>query len=99
MEGAQFKWTHVGAGLTGPLELYQLGSTGVARLISRLGGTWFVRLDYHLPDSTLQRECSSYEAGVRGVELWAARHEARLRAEVEAQHQAWFAKQHWRVDP
>ncbi len=96
MDEAPFKWTKIGAGLDGPMVSYQHRQTEVARLVDRVGGTWFARLDMHLPDTNVTRNCSSFEAGKRGVELWAERHRERLVAEVEAKHQAWLAKQHWR---
>lgn len=65
-----------------------LRSTGVARMTQRVdNGAWLVYLDYHLltMDTRPRRKpCSSFEAGQAGVEMWAARHEARLRAEVAA---------------
>lgn len=92
----EFKWTPLNPGYPGAEVLYKLGTTPVARLIDRLGGEWFACLDYHVPGANRQRTCSSYEAGRRGVELWAARHADRLRAEVNAQHEAWLSRQHWR---
>ncbi|MCH6484230.1 hypothetical protein MMG85_11745 [Pseudoxanthomonas sp. LH2527] len=96
MNDDAFSWTWLGADVGGREVVYQLGTSGVARLIDRLDGTWFARLDTHLPAVYRIRDCTSYEAGRRGVELWAARHEARLRREVYAQHAAWMARQTWR---
>lgn len=50
------------------------------------GATWQARLDVQrgIDAPLVLRECSSYEAGRRGCEQWVHRHEARLRAEVEA---------------
>lgn len=92
----EFKWAPLNPGYPGAEVLYKLGITPVARMVDRLGGSWFVVLDYHLPGDHRQRECSSFEAGRRGVELWAARHADRLRAEVEGQHEAWLSRQTWR---
>lgn len=95
----EFKWAPLNPGYPGAEVLYKLGITPVARMVDRLGGSWFVVLDYHLPGDQRQRECSSFEAGRRGVELWAARHADRLRAEVAAQHEAWLSRQTWRPNP
>lgn len=48
------------------------------------GKTWLARLDSHkgMEAPLVTRHCSSREAGRRGCELWACRHEARLRREV-----------------
>lgn len=99
MAEQEFKWAALNPGYEGAEVLYKLGITPVARMVDRIGGTWFAVLDYHLPGEKRHRECTSYEAGRRGVELWAARHAARLRAEVNAQHEAWLSRQTWRPDP
>lgn len=76
---------------------YQLGIVEVARLMERVGGEWYVRLDMHLSgDKLILRDCRSYETGKVGVELWAARHEARIRAEIEASRAAYLRTQTWR---
>lgn len=75
-----------------PTELpvsYRLGTMEVARLCGREDGRWYARLDSHLVHVDRNkriRECSSYESGRRGIEMWAQRHAARLRAEVEEIH-------------
>lgn len=63
-----------------------LGATEVARLHERLDGLWFVRLESYrgVHEPLLKRDCTSFEQGKIGVELWVQRHEARLRSEVEA---------------
>lgn len=45
---------------------------------------WVAHLDRHRhgPGGGPCRECTSYEQGRAGAELWVARHEARLRDEV-----------------
>ncbi len=96
MDEPAFKWTRLGAGLDGPLVSYQHRHTEIARLIDRLNGTWFARLDMHLSDTNVTRDCSSFEAGKRGIELWAERHRERIMREVEERHQAWLARQTWR---
>ncbi|HEY4529399.1 MAG TPA: hypothetical protein VIG97_03570 [Luteimonas sp.] len=56
----------------------------VAVLLERLDGSWMARLECHWPitEPLVTRACSSLEAGRAGVEEWARRHAARLRAEV-----------------
>jgi hypothetical protein len=57
----------------------------VAILLDKVGGGWVARLEVQKPgiDSPLLiRQCTSYEAGKRGCEMWAIRHQARLRDEV-----------------
>lgn len=60
------------------------GDVQVVRLMDRLDGTWFARLDCHLGmDAPLAlRDCTSFERGRRGAEEWVCRHEGRIRAEV-----------------
>jgi hypothetical protein len=98
MDRSGFGWTWLGADIGGREVVYQLGLTQVARLIDRLDGSWFAVLDCHLATvdrPRRMRDCSSYESGRRGVEMWAKRHEERLRAEVAAQHREWVARQTW----
>ena len=56
----------------------------VAMLLERVDGSWLARLECQQPIAAplVMRQCSSFEAGKTGVEAWACRHEARLRAEV-----------------
>jgi hypothetical protein len=57
----------------------------VAVLLDRVDGGWSARLECQragVRAPLVLRRCSSYESGKRGCELWAARHEARLRSEV-----------------
>ncbi|KKY12981.1 hypothetical protein DGN16_23045 [Xanthomonas citri pv. fuscans] len=64
-----------------------LEGVAVVRLIERVGGTWFARLDYQRPalaGPNKSRDCSSFEQGKRGAEIWAERHQERLRREVAA---------------
>ncbi|KRG71001.1 hypothetical protein [Pseudoxanthomonas dokdonensis] len=92
----EFKWSPLNPGYPGQEVLYKLGISPVARLIDRIGGMWFALLDYPLPDTKQVRDCTSYEAGRRGVELWAARYADRLRTEIADQHEAWLKSQPWR---
>ncbi len=60
----------------------------VAQLYQRVDNLkWFARLDVQLEAEGRKRAprpCQSYWTGRAGIEQWAARHEARLRAEVLA---------------
>lgn len=62
-----------------------LGSTQVAFVDLMADGVrWWARLECHkgLDYPLVSRQCTSYEAGRRGCELWVCRHEERLRREV-----------------
>jgi len=54
----------------------------VASLIDRIGGTWFALL--HLEEGPfapdVRRDCTSFEKGRWGAEMWALRHEQELQA-------------------
>src|SRR5690606_33021935 len=83
-----WKLVHITA--SGPPTVLELDGVGVARLMERGGGEWFVLLDYHLGvDGHHRRDCSSYEAGRRGTELWVERHRARLEREAAAKRERW----------
>lgn len=58
----------------------------VACLLACEDGTWTARLEIQRPlDAPLVlRKCRSREKGLAGIEMWAERHEERLRAEVAA---------------
>lgn len=62
------------------------GGKQVAMLLRRADGGWMARLWCHWPLAAplVSRKCSSFEAGRAGVEAWALRHEAQIRAEVAA---------------
>lgn len=63
-----------------------LNDRQVAFLLKRNDGTWFARLDVQrgAQDALVLRDCTSFESGKAGIEMWVCRHEARLRAEVAA---------------
>ena len=79
-----FQWTHVTQHDKGPPTVLMLCGEWIARLIPRMDGSWFAILACHrpVPAPLITRDCTSYERGVRGAEMWAARHEERLRREV-----------------
>jgi len=61
------------------------GVQGV-RLSERInGGGWFASLNTQRPNREQWsfRECTSYQRGVAGAELWVERHRDRLRAEID----------------
>lgn len=98
MDRDEFNWQTMAIEPQRRLVSYQLGITEVARLMERVGGGWYVRLDMHIAgDRLVLRNCRSYETGKAGVELWAARHEARIRAEIEASRAAYLRTQTWRA--
>jgi len=87
MRGMEWKLVHITA--SGPPTVLEVDSVGVVRLMDRIDGRWFAVLNYHLPDSRRHRECTSYEAGRRGAELWTMRHLDRLRHEAAARRARW----------
>lgn len=57
----------------------------VAMLLERVDGGWAARLWAYqpIPEPLVMRRCSSLDAGRAGIEVWARRHEARIRADVD----------------
>jgi len=81
-----FRWHAVGTAAFDRPNSLLLDSTEVLRLNQRVGdGTWWVSLNNQREDWKLRkvRDCSSYEQGKAGAELWAERHQVRLRTEVD----------------
>lgn len=80
-----FQWTtHSASHTDAPPSVIQCGGVWVVTLYRRVDtGVWMAALDRHRhgPGGPA-RICSSYEQGCAGAEMWVARHEARLRAEV-----------------
>lgn len=66
-----------------PTGLFLHGET-VASLHQRIDGGWVAYLHLHegVESPLISRRCTSFEAGQRGCEVWALRHEAALRAKV-----------------
>ena|ERR1044072_2501128 len=81
-----FKWTHAYIGEEGPETSYRLDGVEIARLTRRVDqeGAWIALLKQHrVAEPRIVRQCSSFEAGKRGVELWADRHRKRLQVDVD----------------
>lgn len=80
-----FRWHAVGTAAFDRPNALLLDGTEVLRISQRIDdGTWWVSLN-NQRDWKLRkrRDCSSYEQGKAGAELWAERHQVRLRAEVD----------------
>lgn len=89
-----FHWTGVHPNDHGTPTVLAYDHYGVLRLLPLPGGRYRAMLDYHHPQGR-SRECTSYESGKAGAELWATRHQDRLRREVEERRAARRAKQPW----
>lgn len=80
-----FQWTtHSASHTYAPPSVIQCNGVWVVTLYHRVdSGIWMAALDRHRhgPGGPA-RICSSYEQGCAGAEMWVARHDARLRAEV-----------------
>ena len=79
---AGFQWVKAHQYEVGPPTSLMLDGVGMARMLQRVDGSWFARLDCHKPITAplRTRDCASFESGVAGCEAWACRHEERLRA-------------------
>lgn len=74
--------THVGGFCEGPEAVLQFECREVARLCRRLDDTWYAVLKQHLDHDCKHRvNCTSYERGRAGVDLWAERHRERIARE------------------
>jgi len=85
----QLHWKGLDASDQGLPTVLCVDGVGVARLHQRTDGTWFIWLDYHRL-THVARDCSSYDGGRAGAEVWARRHEARLAEEAAAVRQKWI---------
>ena len=77
-----FKWIPRGQYAADELAL-TVNGRHVAALMKKVDGlTWIARLDCHQPISAppVMRPCTSFESGKAGIEAWATRHHAALRA-------------------
>lgn len=82
-----FRWRSVASRPDGLPDALLCDGVEVIRLSQRVDDhVWWVWVDRHIPSDKLKgRTCSSYEQGVIGSELWAIRHQDRLRLEVQQQ--------------
>lgn len=82
-----FRWRSVASRPDGLPDALICDGVEVLRLSQRVDDhVWWVWLDRHTPaDRPKGRTCTSHEQGVIGSELWANRHQARLRLEVQQQ--------------
>ena len=80
-----FRWRSVASRPDELPDAIYCGMTEVLRLSQRVDDhTWWVNVDRHLEDRHhRRRNCSSYEQGVIGSELWAVRHQQRIRLEID----------------
>ncbi|HYG08125.1 MAG TPA: hypothetical protein VD865_17175 [Stenotrophomonas sp.] len=86
-----FRWEKASQHEIGPPRALTLDGEEAARLIDKVAGGWFVLLERQRPAPTgqpfaplVKRDCSSFEQGRRGVAMWAARNQDRIRSEVAA---------------
>jgi hypothetical protein len=80
-----FRWRSVASRPDELPDALYCGATEVLRLQKRVDNhVWWVEVDRHLDDQYRgRRDCTSYEQGVIGSELWAVRHQQRLRLEID----------------
>ena len=80
-----FRWRSVASRPDQLPDAIYCGMTEVLRLSQRVDDhSWFVEVDRHLEDRHhRRRKCTSYDQGVIGSELWAVRHQQRLRLEID----------------
>ncbi len=80
-----FRWHAIGAADHSHSNQLLLDSVEVARLYQRVDDrTWWTVLNNQRgPEVRKQELCSGYKQGKAGAGLWAERHQARLRAEVD----------------
>lgn len=79
-----FRWHSVGTADNDRPNSLLLDNMEVLRLSQRVDdGTWWVSLNNQRDwQARSRKDCSSYEQGKKGAELWAERHQDRLRAEI-----------------
>lgn len=80
-----FRWHSVGTAPHDRPNSLLLDNMEVLRLNQRIDdGTWWVNLNTQREWKVRKaKDCSSYEQGVKGAEIWAERHQDRLRAEID----------------
>lgn len=80
-----FRWHAVGTATSEKPNQLLLDCVEVARLSQRVDDhTWWISLN-NQRDREFRKhvDCSNYQQGKAGAEIWAERHQARLRAEVD----------------
>lgn len=84
-----FRWEKASQHEVGAPTALIVDGEEVARMMERLDGSWFVLIERQRPvplgeqfSPLVSRNCSSFDQGRRGTAMWAARHEARIRAQV-----------------
>lgn len=82
-----FNWRSVASRPYERLDALLCEGTEVLRLSQRVDNhVWWVWVDRHIPSDRLKgRACTDYDQGFAGSELWAIRHQERLRREVQQQ--------------
>lgn len=87
MHPPDFRWRSVASRPDGLPDALLCDGVEVLRLNQRVDDyVWWVCVDRHVPCERMKdRVCTSYEQGVTGSELWAIRHQDRLRLEVQQQ--------------
>jgi len=80
-----FRWRSVASRADQLPDAIYCGTTEVLRLSQRVDDeVWWVEVDRHLDEQHRGRRlCTSYEKGVIGSELWAVRHQQRIRLEID----------------
>lgn len=81
-----FHWRSVASRPDGKDDSVFCDGIQVLRLCQRInGGGWFVDLNTQRPERAhwTVRECSGYEKGAMGAEMWVSRYQDRLRAEID----------------
>ena len=73
------------------------GGKQVALLLQTVGAGWLARLNAHQPitEPLVTWRCTTLESGRAGIELWAARHADRVRAQLKRA----TPRKSWRAPP
>lgn len=81
-----FHWRSVTSRPDGEEDAVMCDGAQILRLSQRINdGRWFACLDTQRADRAhwTFRDCTSYDQGVAGSELWVTRHQVRLRVEID----------------
>ncbi len=89
-----FRWRSVASRADQLPDAIYCGMTEVLRLSQRVDDqVWWVEVDRYLDEHRRGRRlCTSYEQGVIGSELWAVRHQQRIRLEIDQREVACAAQ-------